>query len=210
MKERLLFIGDSITDSGRLIIDDGLSLGNGYVRLIFDWFRKNGVDVDVINKGNRGFTTFNLKNNWQEDCIKYNPDIVTILVGINEILSMIYGGKQISDKEYEQNLEWLIQETLGNTDARIILMDTFIFNEPVELMTWREYVDRQIRIIRNLAMKYETGYINLDGIFARFVNRYGTKRFTQDGIHLTRNGHKIVMHEWIKEYEFIKHNYDNL
>ena len=210
MKERLLFAGDSITDSGRLTIDDGLSLGNGYVRFIHDCFRRNGRDVEIINCGVKGYTTFNLKNHWQDFCINNNPDVVTILVGINELISMAYGGREILPKEYSDNLEWLIQETLGNTDAHIILMDTFLFRGYAELERLRSFVDTEIQIIRELAVKYETGYINLDGIFARFVNRYGTKKFPQDGVHLTRTGHKIIMQEWIKEYEYYKYNADNL
>ena len=87
MSKCILFQGDSITDVNRMA-DGGDGLGQGYVKLISDYFREKNQDVCVLNRGISGNRTGDLVKRWECDCIAYNPDVLTILIGITAGESM--------------------------------------------------------------------------------------------------------------------------
>ncbi|MFP3440820.1 GDSL-type esterase/lipase family protein, partial [Pantoea sp. SIMBA_133] len=82
MKQKWLFVGDSITDSGRN--QDSEGLGNGYVRMIRDGMIKK-YDVEIINKGVSGDRITDLEDRWNQDVLALQPDVVSISIGINDV-----------------------------------------------------------------------------------------------------------------------------
>ena len=84
---RLLCLGDSITDCGRLF--SGYPLGNGYVKLLSDLMHNTDRHFSTENKGIDGFTMEKLLHNIDDWTTTYDPDIVTVLIGINDIGIMI-------------------------------------------------------------------------------------------------------------------------
>src|SRR5690625_7444026 len=82
---RIVFIGDSITESGKS--EDPEALGSGYVRLLYDYFITTypTSDLEVINKGISGNRIDDIKASWHRAVLELNPDIVSISVGINDV-----------------------------------------------------------------------------------------------------------------------------
>ena len=85
-KIKLLFQGDSITDAGRAY-GDCHNLGNGYPKYAAEYIAEKYPDVDFefIDLGVSGNQTKDLVARLQSDFIDINPDIVSILIGINDV-----------------------------------------------------------------------------------------------------------------------------
>ena len=95
----LLFIGDSITDSRRLFLDTPHSLGDGYVSMIQS--RLLDSRYRIINRGHDGFTSTDILRCLERDCLSKKPDIITLLVGVNDIAAQLYGGIDRIPGEFE-------------------------------------------------------------------------------------------------------------
>src|SRR5215471_6505941 len=82
---KLLFIGDSITDCGRR--EDPEQLGSGFVRMIRDHLAAKDPPTcpSIINTGISGNRIPHLAKRWQRDVIDHRPDIVSIMIGINDV-----------------------------------------------------------------------------------------------------------------------------
>src|SRR5688500_11041895 len=82
---KLLFIGDSITDAGWQ--GDREALGAGYVRLIHDLLlaRDPAAAPNVINRGISGNKITDLAARWQRDVIALDPDMLSVMIGINDV-----------------------------------------------------------------------------------------------------------------------------
>ena len=124
-KMHLLFQGDSITDADRLFYPEYHGYGHGYVGMIAKELIPYGHQI--TNKGVNGNRAEELIKRWDRDCIRLHPDVVTILIGVNEIWTGMDGGMKTTAEQFAKNLEFLIKETIDKTGAKIILMEPLKF-----------------------------------------------------------------------------------
>lgn len=197
--KKILFQGDSITDCGRTS-EEGESLGAGYPKMAADEFARLGSEVQVINRGVSGDRTIDLVRRWDPDCIQLAPDLVTILIGINDCWRKYDSNDETTPEEYESRYEFLIREIREKTRAEIILMEPFVLPEPADRRAWRVTLDPEIHAVRRLAAKYGTGFVPLDGLMNQAGIEQGYARIAADGVHPTEAGHQVITKAWMEEY----------
>ena len=121
----LLFLGDSITDCYHNYDTD--NLGEGYVRMIAETLGYGFGKVKVINKGVDGLTLSGLDRLWKRDGASLNPDIITILIGINDIGMIKNTGLDpvFALKEFKMNYQLLISQIREQYQVPIVLMEPY-------------------------------------------------------------------------------------
>lgn len=199
-RKRLVFTGDSITDCDHLWDERPEGLGFGFVRMIYDYL-KDRENVQIFNRGHNGFTAFQMQGRWEEDCILLKPDVVTILVGINDFYMHIGGAGGYGAQGFGIHLERLLREAKEKTDAELILMEPFVFPKPLQYAVWEEPLSEFRGQVRRLAAQYGTGFVPLSNIFHEAKKKWSLDELTTDGIHLTEKGHEIVAAAWLSCYE---------
>ncbi len=200
MSKIILFQGDSITDCGRRE-DVQSGLGGGYPKLIADYFAKTDESIKVINRGISGNRVVDLVARWQEDCINLQPDVLTILIGINDCWRKYDRNDPTTTEAFEAGYDAILAKTRAETSAQIILMEPFVLPEPADRIIWRETLDPQIQAVRRLAKKYFTKLVTLDGIFAQESIIHGYEELSKDGVHPTLLGHEVIMEAWLEVYK---------
>lgn len=200
--DTLLFIGDSVTDSERDKLD-GRDMGKGYPLLIAAHLTRLYPEkrLTVLNRGVNGDRLADLKDRWEEDCLAINPDIVTVLIGINDTLQNQQQQKPLLQKdldEFESNFRFLLKSLHQRTDARVVLMEPFVLPYPKDRVKWRQDLDPRIQVIRKMAREYQTELVPLDGMLNSSGIRHGFSYYTgDDGIHPTVAGHAIIAQAWL-------------
>ena len=134
-EQKVLFIGDSITDCGRR--QAHAPYGNGYVALAraFLLSRYAALGLSVENRGIGGNTVRDLAARWQEDVIAERPDWLSIKIGINDVWRTISNRLQeaVPLDEYELTLRQLLEETTSRLPGvRLILVEPYIIAPPVD------------------------------------------------------------------------------
>lgn len=132
--KKLLFQGDSITDCWRTS-EAEVSLGRGYPKMIAQELARRGEEVQVINRGISGDRSIDLIRRWDRDCVRFDPDLVTILIGINDCWRKYDSGDETTTEEYESHYEFLIREIREKTQADLILMEPFVLPESADRRT---------------------------------------------------------------------------
>lgn len=199
----ILFIGDSITDEGR-DRSDSKDLGKGYPLLVasYLWNQYPSYDLNILNRGIGGDEVFNLKERWEEDCLNYNPDIVSILVGVNDVWWHIDDEEKLDEAallKFEEDYRWLLKTLAHRTDARVVIMEPYVLPYPKDRMAWRKHLDPRIQIIRRLANDYHATFVPLDGILNAKGIINGFETYTgDDGVHPTVAGHAAIAEAWIQ------------
>ena len=192
---KIVFIGDSITDANHNYSDD--SLGEGYVKIAADELRKKVPEVEVLNKGHDGFTVFGLWKFLDHDCISKNPDIVSILIGCNDVSIKMSTGKTLEEQEFQKYYDSILKKLRQKTEAKIICMGPFIFPHPLEFKNWITEMKKAEEMAREAALKYGAEFVPLHDILNEAASKYGYGEITTDGTHLTVKGARIVAEKWL-------------
>ena len=189
----LLCIGDSITDCGRLFSDS--PLGNGYVRLLSDHLHNTGFDISVENRGVDGFTVNRLLRN-TAGYLASSPDIITILIGINDI-GLMMNTRRTPGQQYQMLNKFsddyqLLVRRLQIPSRRILLLEPFIFPCPDMYRLWLPLLSSMSSHISDIARRNRISFIPLHRQLNSAASVYGISSITTDGVHLTRQGHMII------------------
>ena len=193
---RILFQGDSITDAGR-DYSDYHELGQGYPKyaaeLIRDRFDdpKNGT-IEFINLGISGHRTRDLRARWQKDCIDLQPDIVSIMIGINDTWRSFDSNDPTPVEEFEDNYRYLLSEIKAHTNAKILLLEPYVLPDVPAKDAWRADLDPKIQAVRRLAREFADAYIPTDGLFAAACVQQEPSHWSGDGVHPNENGSRFI------------------
>jgi len=192
---KIVFLGDSITDANHNYSDD--ALGEGYVKIAAEKLREINPEVDVLNKGHDGFTVFSLWKFLDYDCISKKPDIVSILIGCNDVSIKMSTGRTLEEQGFQEYYEKILKKLRQKTDAKIICMGPFIFPQPLEFKNWIPDMKKAEEIAKVTAGKYEAVFVPLHDLLNEVAEKYGYEKITTDGTHLTVDGARIVAEKWM-------------
>lgn len=79
--QKILFLGDSITDANRNWNPHTKGLGEGYVHIISSVLDNSTIPYQIVNKGHDGFTLPSVLRTLEEDCMLQEPDPRNITCG---------------------------------------------------------------------------------------------------------------------------------
>lgn len=198
--EKIIFLGDSITDAHRLWLPEYEGLGNGYVRFLKERLMTDHPGIVVSNKGHDGFTMSFLLRTLERDCLRHHPDTVSVLIGINDVGVSRNTGKTLAEQEFGASYDTLVQRLLQHGIKNIFLMGPFLFPYPPEFLTWMEEVREVETIIGNTARRYQLPFLPLHDKMNQAAKNYGPNTVTTDGIHLTEFGHKLLATWWLETF----------
>lgn len=196
----LLFLGDSITDCFHNYDMDGL--GEGYVRMIAEQLGYGFGKVKVVNKGFDGFTISALSRLWERDADHLSFDVLTILIGINDLSVMKNVGMDTAFalKEFKAKYNTLIKKIRQKFQGPILLMEPFIFPYPEAYKLWEEDLKSMSSEISSVAKQNNTLYIPLWERLLYAAKETSCQRITTDGVHLTDLGHAVIANAWLEWY----------
>ena len=199
--DKVLFIGDSITDCGRR--DAHAPLGHGYVRKITELITAKYPERDIsyVNKGIGGDIVEGLENRWDTDVIAEKPKWLSVKIGINNASRQ--HGEGVSSEEYlpvwEACYRRILTRAKTELDASLFLFEIFYIEEDVEAPRPLD-VDAYNASIHKLAEEFEARLIPTNAAFDNAVAAHpGALWTTQDGVHPNAEGHTLMALEFLKQ-----------
>ncbi len=194
----ILFQGDSITDCGRKR-DENASLGGGYPALVAAMLsaRYPRCDFTVVNKGISGNRVKDLTARWQEDCIDIKPDVLSILIGINDTWRRYDRDDPTTAEQYEAGYREILSRATAENACQLIIIEPFLLAVPDKLH-WHEDLDPKIQAARKVAREFGALYIPMDGIFAAASMAKAPAFWAADGVHPTAAGHMLIAEKWME------------
>ena len=193
-KIKILFQGDSITDAGR----DKRNfhhMGAGYPKYAAELIAKEHPDTafEFINLGISGNRTSQLFDRFYRDGIEFQPDVISILIGINDIWHR-YMGERITttDAQFATNYRAILERIKKETSAKIVMLQPFLLDAP-DKEHMRRDLETVIPIVNELAEEFADVYIRLDELFAEALKTQpAPKYYSGDGVHPNDNGSAFI------------------
>ena len=211
-----LFIGDSITDGNRgRNADPNHLLGHGYV---FSIGSRLGAQyplkgLSFVNRGISGNTVTDLANRWEEDCLAHKPDVLTVMVGINDFYFQVREKRaDCTPANYEKIYRELLIKTKEEVPAlKLVIMSPFLI--PVGKAhgllneSHRELFYAYHETSKRIANEFGAIYMDLQKMFLERAQKPNYEYWVWDGIHPTYSGHELLTQAWFgavaKEIGFV-------
>ncbi len=198
---RILFQGDSITDGGRDRSDPhdlGLSYPGYAAKYIRDAYPR--ADLEFIDLGISGDRTDTLLERWESDAVAIQPDVTSILIGINDAWYHAENKDRVAHTDFERCYRACLESLKTRTSSKIIILEPFLcYTEENAFL--RCYLDPKIQIVRKLAREYADAFVPLDGIFAEHSITQLPTHWSDDGVHPNASGAALIGKYYLEAFK---------
>lgn len=203
--ERILFQGDSITDAGRSreTADQPnrqSTLGNGYA-----WMASAAMLVgrsnppSIFNRGVSGDKVHQLDERWEADCLALAPDVLSILIGVNDLWHAINGDYDGTWETYVDDFDALLARTVDALpEVKLVICEPFILEAGEVDATWQPRFDPFREGALGLAAKYGATWVGFQEAFNRALEFAPAEHWARDGVHPSAHGSALMAQTWLE------------
>jgi lysophospholipase L1-like esterase len=202
----VLFQGDSITDAGwdrpqGDVPNKQPGLGHGYA-----WLAAAALLTDrpkdglrVFNRGISGNKVFQLAERWQKDCLDLKPNVLSILIGVNDLWHTLNGNYHGTLEIYERDYNALVERTLkALPGVKLVLCEPFVLKFGAVNDKWFPGFNEYRAAARRVATKFHATFIPYQEMFDTAVKYAPPEHWLRDGVHPTNEGASLMAHHWLK------------
>ena len=201
----VLFQGDSITDAGRdrggRQPNDAPAMGRGYAylamcRLLAD---RPEDELAVHNRGISGNRVPDLRARWDADCVALQPDVLSILIGVNDIWHKMEGRSSGTVAEYESGYAELLEYTRRALPrTALLLCEPFALRCGAVTERWFPEFDERRAVAARLAQRSGAVFVPFQSVFDRAIQAGSAPQYwAADGVHPTPQGHQLMADAWL-------------
>ena len=202
----ILFQGDSITDAGRNkeleLPNNAGSFGAGYANLIASWLLGEMADKEltIYNRGISGNKVFQLADRWDKDCLLLKPDVLSILIGVNDYWHFRNGKYDGTPGIYENDYRELLSRTKENLpDIKLVICQPFILTDTRAVNeSWIEPFREYQEIARKMADEFDAIWIPFQEAFNRAIEVAHPTYWAFDGVHPSMAGSQLMAEAWLE------------
>ncbi len=204
-KKVIVFQGDSITDCSRdrSVADANVNacLGHGYAKLVSARLRADypAADLQCFNRGISGNRVVDLYARWKIDALNLNPDVMSILIGVNDTWHAFGSNNGVEvpryDKFYRMLLDWTFE---ARPDIKLILLEPFVLVFGAVAPEWVAEIDQRREVVKKIAADYNLPLVLTQDILNEAVKKAPQEYWLLDGVHPTLAGHQLIADAWLK------------
>ena len=202
----VLFQGDSITEWGRdknkNLPNDFGSLGSGYVLLTATEVLRDyaGKNLQIYNKGISGNKVFQLADRWDTDTIAIKPNVLSIMVGVNDYWHTVTSGYKGTIETYRTDYKKLLERTQhALPSVKLIIGESFAMkNVKAVDDSWYPAFDNYRQVARDMADEFGAAFIPYQSVMDEALKLAPATYWSIDGVHPTPAGASLMAQAWLK------------
>ncbi|MDR2389843.1 MAG: SGNH/GDSL hydrolase family protein, partial [Tannerellaceae bacterium] len=203
----ILLQGDSITDAGRER-ENNLSnslpmLGTGYSLFLAGKLLSSKADrqLKIYNRGVSGNKVYQLRERWEMECLALRPEVVSILIGVNDFWHTLTGGYKATVEVYEEDYRNLLAYTLEKLPGvQLVIGEPFALRggAAVEDARWFPAFDAYREVARKLAGEFNAVFVPYQAGFEAAIRLASTRYWSYDGVHPDLPGRQLMADLWLE------------
>ena len=202
----LLFQGDSITDAGRdrdrELANNAGSFGRGYAFLVASWLLGEMAEkqLTIYNRGISGNKVFQLADRWEKDCLELKPNVLSILIGVNDYWHFRNGNYDGTPEIYENDFRQLLNRTKASLpDIKLVICQPFILTETSAVdETWLEPFSTYQEIAAKISSEFGAVWVPFQVAFDKAIEIAPATYWTADGVHPSMAGAQLMAGAWLE------------
>jgi len=199
----VLFQGDSITDAGRNRESGDPNaagaLGNGYPLLVASAVlaARPAGGLRFFNRGISGNKVPDLQQRWTADTIDLHPNVLSILIGVNDFWHKLDHGYNGTVQDYEQQYSALLDGTRqALPHVHLIVLEPFVLRCGAVDARWFPEFDQRRAAAARVAIRARATFVPLQTVFNQHTRTAAPDYWAADGVHPTPAGHAVIAEQW--------------
>ncbi len=200
----VLFQGDSVTDVARnrehTRANDTSGMGQGYPFLIAAHLLGSRAQdgLRVYNRGVSGNRVPDLEARWQTDTLNIRPDLLSILIGVNDIWHTFNGSYNGTLQDYEKGYAALLAKTRKAMPyTRIVVCEPFALRCGAVTDAWFPEFDLRRAAAHRVAQASGADWVPFQSMFDAALKDAEPAFWAADGVHPTLAGHALMAKTWL-------------
>jgi lysophospholipase L1-like esterase len=153
--------------------------------------------MKFYNRGIGGNRIRDLRHRWKKDCLDLRPNLVSILVGINDAHGKPFWKSPTPTENFQSDYKNILEET-QQAKSKIILLEPFLVHTNENSLELTEEINKKTEVVRELSREFGTTLIPLNEIFIKACTKRTPSFWSLDGVHPTLAGHALIAQSWIK------------
>lgn len=207
--DTILYQGDSITDAGREkakeLPNNPQSFGSGYAFLAASVLMSKLADpgLTLYNRGISGNKVYQLAERWQKDCLDLRPDILSILIGVNDYWHQRNGNYDGTVEIYEADYRALLHRTRENLpEVKVVICQPFyVLNTSAVDESWVKPMSEYQDAAKRIATDFGAIWVPFQKVFDEAVKYAPSAFWTRDGVHPSMAGAQLMAEAWLRAVE---------
>ncbi len=203
----VVFQGDSITDAHRdrasYYPNNARGMGVGYVHMIVSELLGSYPDSVIFcyNRGISGHKVHQLADRWEYDCLQLNPDVLSLLIGVNDFWHTLDYGYDGTVEVYENDLRELLRSTREDLpEVRLIIGEPFAVRGGTAIgSAWSSFQDYRL-VARKIADEFGAAFIPYHNIFRNALEKAPVEYWCPDGVHPSLAGAFLMKEAWLATF----------
>ena len=192
---RVLFLGDSITDSKFNFRSRSSIKGRKtYAIQIKKRLKKQSRKIDVKIRGTASDRTYHICDRLTEDCIDLKPDVVIMLIGVNDAWEHYvpeqYPPNPRPTEPHIREIYRRIKEELPGT--QVLYLMPFMVDSVKEKLPFHKKLDEYREMLRAIAEENGAAVLETQQVIYDAQKTTEPIKLAIDGIHPTNLGHKVI------------------
>jgi lysophospholipase L1-like esterase len=203
--DTILFQGDSITDAARkrdtAEPNSQAALGTRYAwlaaaQLLVD---RPDANLKIYNRGISGNKVNQLAERWQTDCLDLKPNVLSILIGVNDLWHKLSGKYNGTLSQYENDYRALIKRTRdASPTVKLVICEPFVLKVGAVNEKWFPAFDGYRAAAKRVADEAGAVFVRFQTMFDRAAKIAPPATWAADGVHPTADGAALMAHWWLK------------
>jgi lysophospholipase L1-like esterase len=202
----VLFQGDSITDAGRSRVDAAKANNHKAIGRGYSWVAAANMltelpdhDLKIFNRGISGHKVHQLAGRWEKDCFSLKPDVLSILIGVNDIWHHLNGNYEGTVATYEADYRKLLKRTINFLpDVKLVICEPFVLRCGAVTEKWFPEFDKFRVAAKKISNEFKTHFVPFQSVFDQATTIAPPEHWAKDGVHPSSNGAALMAHFWLK------------
>jgi len=199
----VLFQGDSITDCGRnrgsAEPNSTGALGTGYPLLVTAAVLAAHANraLRFYNRGISGNKVPDLQQRWTADALDLQPDVLSVLIGVNDFWHKLDLGYSGTVQDYEAQYAALLDQTRRALPrVHLIVLEPFVLRCGAVTGRWFPEFDLRRAAAARVASRARATFVPLQSVFNQRTRSSPPEYWAADGVHPTPAGHAVIAQQW--------------
>ncbi|MEM1326214.1 MAG: SGNH/GDSL hydrolase family protein [Bacteroidota bacterium] len=209
-KLTVLFQGDSITDARRdrkaYYANQAHGFGNGYA--LYAAIQLSGqhptTDWTFYNRGISGHKVPQLDARWREDVLQLQPDVLSILIGVNDYWHTLNWDYKGTANSYRDDYRKLLERTKkALPNVKLLIAEPFYLAEgtAIDAPKWKSDFPAYQEVAKGIAKEFDAVFIPFQSVFDEALKTAPTSYWAADGVHPSFAGSYLMATAWLEGFD---------